>query len=657
MKELANLVEISNYFGKQKDYVIAGGGNTSFKNDQYIWVKASGTSLATIDEKGFVQLDRKKLKKISQQSYSENPFERERQVKDDLNDAIVNKDTGLRPSVETSMHDVIEYPYIVHTHPTLINGMLCAKRSRHVALELFPENALYIEYVDPGYTLYRRIEKELTVYKDKYGKDPQIIFLENHGVFVSGNSVNEIKEVYQDIEKRIRKYVQSDPVSEDLEIDPKAKEILPAVRMMMTDKKPVILKVRYNTLVEKFIENHDAFFKISLPFTPDIIVYCKAKYLFVETTGTAESIIERFRSQLERFRNEFKYSPKVILIKGIGLVACEENSLSAETVLDVYEDLMKISSYTEYFGGPRFMTCYQIDFIDTWEVENYRRIISRGISQDSEIVTNKIAIVTGAAQGFGEGIAAKLFYREANVVIADLNEEKGMELVNKLNAPGRKNKAIFVKTDVTHPESVKNLLFNTITEFGGLDIFVSNAGVLKAGSLEEMEPEAFDFVTGVNYKGYYICAKYASEILKVQASHKADYYTDIIQINSKSGLKGSNKNFAYAGSKFGGVGLTQSFALELMPYHIKVNAICPGNFFDGPLWADPKNGLFVQYLHAGKVPGAKTIEEVRRYYEQQVPAGRGCRIEDVMKAIYYVIDQVYETGQAIPVTGGQIMLS
>jgi NAD(P)-dependent dehydrogenase (short-subunit alcohol dehydrogenase family) len=190
-----------------------------------------------------------------------------------------------------------------------------------------------------------------------------------------------------------------------------------------------------------------------------------------------------------------------------------------------------------------------------------------------------------------------------------------------------------------------------------LDLFISNAGVLKAGSLDEIEPEVFDFVTGVNYKGYFICAKYASEILKIQAKYKDGYYTDIIQINSKSGLKGSNKNFAYAGSKFGGVGLSQSFALELIPYGIKVNSICPGNFFDGPLWSDPKNGLFVQYLHAGKVPGAKKIEEVRRYYEEQVPAGRGCRVEDVMKAVYYVIDQIYETGQAIPVTGGQIMLS
>lgn len=89
---------------------------------------------------------------------------------------------------------------------------------------------------------------------------------------------------------------------------------------------------------------------------------------------------------------------------------------------------------------------------------------------------------------------------------------------------------------------------------------------------------------------------------------------------------------------------------------IKVNAVCPGNFLNGPLWSDPEKGLFVQYLNAGKVPGAKTVEDVRRFYESKVPLNRGCETLDVARAIFYIIEQEYETGQAVPVTGGQSML-
>ena len=144
----------------------------------------------------------------------------------------------------------------------------------------------------------------------------------------------------------------------------------------------------------------------------------------------------------------------------------------------------------------------------------------------------------------------------------------------------------------------------------------------------------------------------------VMAAETADGgdWLDIVQVNSKSGLQGSNKNGAYAGGKFGGIGLTQSFAMELVTDRIKVNSVCPGNFFDGPLWSNPERGLFVQYLNSGKVPGARTIEDVKRFYEAKVPMNRGCFPADVAKAILYSVEQKYETGQAIPVTGGQVML-
>ena len=216
--------------------------------------------------------------------------------------------------------------------------------------------------------------------------------------------------------------------------------------------------------------------------------------------------------------------------------------------------------------------------------------------------------------------------------------------------------AIAVKANVSDEQSVKEMIRETVLHFGGLDIFVNNAGIVRAGSLEEMTKSNFELVTAVNYTAYFLCVKYASAVMKLQHTAAPSKLFDIIEINSKSGLAGSNKNFAYAGSKFGGIGLTQSFAMELAPYNIKVNAVCPGNFLEGPLWTDPEKGLLVQYLRAGKVPGAKTTADVLKFYESKVPLGRGCRTVDVARAIFYICEQDYETGQAIPVTGGQEML-
>lgn len=666
MKQIEDLIAISRKFGQDSRFVIAGGGNTSYKDENRLWVKASGHALATITEDGFAVLDRALLNEMGEKAYNEDTAIREEQVKNDLSVACITKDR--RPSVETSLHNCMGFAFVVHLHPTLVNGLMCSVNAEAACKEIFPD-ALYIEYTDPGYTLFKKVYDRIKAYKAEKGKEPQVIFLQNHGIFVGGDTTAEIEGIYSEVLGKLEAKVAALPEG-DTAVSETVTDVVPAIRQMLSrsGRGFKTLKVTQNALVDFFIDGcsvtstgsvtdcpgKSGFDKIAKPFTPDIIVYCKSSYIFIEAESD-EEILKQAEEEIEAFVSGKGYTPKVLLIKGIGLIAVGDSSRNAQIITDVFTDAMKVAFYAQSFGGEHPMEQAWIDFIDNWEVENYRRKVASSASKGR--VEGRTIIVTGAAQGFGEGIARELMAQGANIVVADLNEATGEKTAASFNEKAGANKAIFVKTNVADMASLRNLMKETILNFGALDAFVSNAGVVRAGGLDVMTPENFEFVTKINYEAYFFCAKVASHIMKIETRYDPEYFADIIQVNSKSGLRGSKANFAYAGGKFGGIGLTQSFALELAPYRVKVNSICPGNYYDGPLWSNPENGLFIQYLNAGKVPGAKTVQDVKDYYLAQVPMRKGCNPVDVCKAILYAIDQTGETGQAIPVTGGQVMLA
>lgn len=666
MKQIEDLIAISRKFGQDSRFVIAGGGNTSYKDENRLWVKASGHALATITEDGFAVLDRALLNEMGEKAYNEDTAIREEQVKNDLSVACITKDR--RPSVETSLHNCMGFAFVVHLHPTLVNGLMCSVNAEAACKEIFPD-ALYIEYTDPGYTLFKKVYDRIKAYKAEKGKEPQVIFLQNHGIFVGGDTTAEIEGIYSEVLGKLEAKVAALPEG-DTAVSETVTDVVPAIRQMLSrsGRGFKTLKVTKNALVDFFIDGcsvtstgsvtdcpgKSGFDKIAKPFTPDIIVYCKSSYIFIEAESD-EEILKQAEEEIEAFVSGKGYTPKVLLIKGIGLIAVGDSSRNAQIITDVFTDAMKVAFYAQSFGGEHPMEWAWIDFIDNWEVENYRRKVASSASKGR--VEGRTIIVTGAAQGFGEGIARELMAQGANIVVADLNEATGEKTAASFNEKAGANKAIFVKTNVADMASLRNLMKETIVNFGALDAFVSNAGVVRAGGLDVMTPENFEFVTKINYEAYFFCAKVASHIMKIETKYDPEYFADIIQVNSKSGLRGSKANFAYAGGKFGGIGLTQSFALELAPYRVKVNSICPGNYYDGPLWSNPENGLFIQYLNAGKVPGAKTVQDVKDYYLAQVPMRKGCNPVDVCKAILYAIDQTGETGQAIPVTGGQVMLA
>jgi len=259
------------------------------------------------------------------------------------------------------------------------------------------------------------------------------------------------------------------------------------------------------------------------------------------------------------------------------------------------------------------------------------------------MLEGKTALVTGGAQGLGAAICERLAKEGCSVAVCDLNEDGAKETTATITEKTGRD-CIPIGVDITNEEQVEAMIQTAVDRFGRLDIAVSNAGVLIAGAVDEFPAEKWELVIKVNLYGYFLVTKHAAPVMKKQKSGV------IIQINSKSGKKGSYNNSAYAAAKFGGIGLTQSIALELAEHGIRVNAICPGNLLDSPLWV---NSLYKQYAKKWGI----TEEEVRQKYIDQVPLKRGCTYNDVCDALVFLASDAssYMTGQAINVTGGQVM--
>jgi rhamnose utilization protein RhaD (predicted bifunctional aldolase and dehydrogenase) len=371
-KGIKELIEISRKFGKDKNYTIAGGGNTSYKTSNEMWVKASGYGLATISEEGFVKMDREKLKVISSGSYSKDPFTREREVKEDLEKACIDK--GKRPSVETSLHDAIDFAFVVHMHPFLINAVLCSNNAEETVNKLWGDNVLYVPYTDPGYVLYKEVEAEIARFKSRKGEAPKIILMQNHGIFVGADTIDEITELYRNVMDDI---LQAVPEGERSLIF-SGQSFNPYDDLQMPDdflqSQGLTFVGRSNDLINSFALNNTEFEKVMAPFTPDVIVYCKSKYLFVEKDIRQDAL--KIENSINDFKTQNGFFPKVIIIEGKGLLALGESQKQLGNVLDVFEDQMKIAWFARFFGGPHHMEPHQIKFIDTWEVENYRRKVS-----------------------------------------------------------------------------------------------------------------------------------------------------------------------------------------------------------------------------------------------------------------------------------------
>lgn len=346
MNELETIVELSHEFGGT-GYVKGGGGNTSVKNGTTLWVKPSGTTLAGLTVDTFVAMNRAKIDELYAIETPAEASAREELVKNMMAEAVEN-DAG-RPSVEAPLHNVFEAKFVVHTHPALVNGLTCGKGGEAACRKLFPD-ALWVEYIDPGYTLCMEVRKRIEQYKAANGKEPALMVLQNHGIFISGDTPDEIRALYGSFMDTLRAEYSKTGVFQTLEISdaPESRETESLIKSLLGDD-------------AAFIASSGMFAFAPGPITPDHLVYSKAFPFTEELTPEA----------LGEYKTQRGYAPKVV-VSGERVYGIGNSRKNADLALELAQDGALVMQLAEAFGGINYMTDEQREFIENWEVESYR---------------------------------------------------------------------------------------------------------------------------------------------------------------------------------------------------------------------------------------------------------------------------------------------
>jgi len=369
------LIALSNHFGSQTDYVIAGGGNTSWKNATTLWVKGSGQALGTIRAEGFAKIDRAALAALWTRDFSTDMAEREKQVLECLLAARLPGEEAKRPSVETLLHDLLPFAYVVHTHPTLVNALTCGRAGKAAFDRLFSSEAVWIPLVDPGYVLSKVVKEALEAFRDRHGRIPNVIFLQNHGIVVAGDTPEAIQATYDRIgavlagEAKTR--AQLDAQGVDAWDEVRFLEALVPVARRALGAEAVFSVRATGATVLKLADNDRAFEPLTSAFTPDHIVYMGVSPVRVDNPG---QLAETFADYTAKYGKP----PRVVLTPGLGAFCLGPSAKSAGQAHLLFLDAVKIAVASQAFGGPLFMTTAAIDFIRNWEVEAFRAQVSSG---------------------------------------------------------------------------------------------------------------------------------------------------------------------------------------------------------------------------------------------------------------------------------------
>jgi len=650
-RALAELIRISRKVGADPSLVQGGGGNTSVKtaDGNWIYIKASGAALKDMSE----QAGWRRLRISGVRAILDDPSlaameetAREDEIGTCLLACCEDEVAGeARPSVESHLHAALGR-CVVHLHPTVVGAYVCAKNGQAELARLFESERtppLWVPYANPGYTLAKSVARLVREYEKRHGRKPAVLFLQKHGLLVTAETAPAVLKLVHDVINACKCGLRS--LAAPRGAPPAPAEITAAqlaVRRALWEAAGARLAVRHflNEDIAAFLALPEARRLASAAaLSPDELACAQGPAVWVERWDSS-ALARKLQQQIARGeRPALSY-----LGRRVGLVVAGTDR-SIPAIRDMVVSSLVIRARSAAFGGPNALTARQRDFIAKWEGENFRRALLAGATGGD--LGGQIALVTGAGSGLGRAIAIGLARAGALVALADIEVKAAEETaaIIRKELPGAP--VLPVRCDVTEEAAVDRSCEEILRRWGGLDILVNAAGIAPAHALVDLPVDQWRRALEINLTGYFLMARAAARIMIRQGMGGS-----IVNLSSKSGLEASRSNTAYNATKAGEIHMARGWALELGEHGIRVNAVAPGNVFQGSKIWNP------EYLRAcAKKYGIKP-EEVIPYYVNMTALKREITGEDVADAVVFLCSDRARTitGQTLVADGGQVMV-
>lgn len=668
--ELDALIYLSNLAGADPSLTQPGGGNSSVKRSEVdvagrrvdvLRVKGSGTDLRTISRPGFAGL------RLDDLAYLETRTEMSDEEMMAFLRAGMLDTREPAPSVETPLHSMLPYRYIIHTHDFATQALTDTARPEAHVREALGDDAIYVDYVRPGFPLARAVARLGRLRDGARG-----LVLGRHGLIAWGDSaracydnlhdlINRAEAFVADRARDVRRFAAAVSVPVDHQAAAAARRaaacaVLPALRAGITRRtspRSVILHLDDSAEALAFVGDPRA---VALAprgmSTPEHILRCGSVPLVVERdlTGVSaneaaailDAALQRFAAALQNTFDRHRPAvemqdpvPRVVLLPGLGVVTAMKDKANAIVGNLCYRHVIRVMEAAEGLGGFQFLNEADATEFEYWPLELAK------LKQPERELARQVALVTGAGSGIGRAIAARLAAEHAHVVLTDVDAEAvqavAAEIATACKDPHRVRAVV---ADATSAQATAAAVAEAVLSFGGLDILVANAGYLSAAPVDELSEEDWDRHFDVNVKGTFLVVREAVRVMKAQQQ-------GVILFNaSKGAFAPTVNNSAYASSKAAVAALARNLATELGPHGIRVNCF-NADFVDTPLMRS-----LIQQRAA--MNGIEVAAQELEYRRRNLLGVGPIPTEAVAEAALFLVSPRarYTTGTAFPIDGG-----